>query len=121
MHYIIQLDKNENIEEVEIQEQSRFIKSIIDALQFPISWDPDVPLTMEKKLDLRKQFDKFSIHILDDMNGGLKIYANTELLAEWKKPFYILKEDINKKNVKKIYKEMNVSFWTSFEKGGNNT
>jgi hypothetical protein len=113
MHYIVQLDKNENIQEVELQEQSRFIKSIIDVLEFPISWNPDEPLTMETKISLRKQFDKFSIHILDDMNGGLKIYANSELLAEWKKPVYILKEDKNKN----IYKEMNVSFTTSFEKG----
>jgi hypothetical protein len=116
MNYIVQLDKNEDAQEVELQEQSRFIKSIIDALNFPISWNPDEHLTIEMKLSLRKQFDKFSIHILDDMNGGLKIYANSELLAEWKKPIYILKEDKNKR----IYKEMNVSFWTSFEKGGNN-
>jgi hypothetical protein len=116
MQYSILLDRNENTREVEIQEQARFVKSILEALQIPIEWNPEEPFSVESKIRFRKELDQFKINIIDDSNGGIKIYVETDLIAEWHKPLFKLKKDSSQIDPRKqIYLEMNVRFSSLFE------
>jgi hypothetical protein len=116
MRYTILLDKNENTKEVEAQEQSRFLKTIIESLDLPIAFDPDETLTVDSKIELRKSFDKYSINVINDLDGGLQIFVGQDLVGEWKKCKYKLKQDLTKPDPnKRLYFEMQVDFWNAFE------
>jgi hypothetical protein len=116
MQYTILLDKHENTKEVEKQEQARFIKTLFDSLEVPIEWDPDEALTIESKLKLRKSLETYNINIINDNDGGVKVFANRDLIGDWFKPHYVLKQDYSQINPnKKLYLEMHVNFWTIFE------
>lgn len=116
MQYTILLNKNEKTREIEAQEQARFIKSVLEALEVPIEWNPEEPLTIEKKIELRKAFATYNINIISDNDGGLKILANNERIGEWYKCGYKLKNDPKQEDrSKKLYLEMTVNFWTIFE------
>lgn len=104
MRYKILLDKNEDRQKVEAQEQSRFIKSVFEALNIPITWNVDEPLSVDQRISLRSELEKYSISIITD-DGELKIYINQKLTAEWQKPTYI-----HKIENRKIFIEMNVEF-----------
>jgi hypothetical protein len=116
MQYTILLDNRENTKAVESQEQARFIKTILESLQVPIEWNPDDILTVESKMKLRKSLEAYSINILNDTDGGLKIFANKDLIGDWYKPNYILKQDNKQIDPnKRLYMEMHINFWTVFE------
>jgi hypothetical protein len=120
MKYKILLDRNEDTHLAEIQEQARFIKTIFEALDIPIEYNPDEPLTVEGKITLKRQLDKYRMNIIDNLDGGIKIYVENEVVGEWHKCKYKLKEDTNQINrKKKFYIEMEVFFETIFE-GQNN-
>lgn len=116
MRYTILLDKNEKTKEVETQEQARFVKSILEALEVPIEWNPEEPFSVEEKLKLRKSLSSYNINIIGDTDGGLKIFVKDELIGEWYKCSYKLKQDYAQIDpAKKLYLEMIVNFWTTFE------
>jgi hypothetical protein len=116
MQYTILLDKNEKTREVEAQEQSRFIKAVMEALEVPVEWNCDEPLTVSKKIELKKVFAANKINVIDDMDGGIKVFVGNEIVAEWKKCAFKLKIDKTKIDPnKQLYLEMYVNFWTSFE------
>src|SRR5277367_5279809 len=117
MQYIILLSKNEKTKDVEAQEQARFVKSIFEALEVPIEWNPDEPHSIEDKMKLRKSLSTYGINIISDIEGGLKVFVNTDLIGEWYKCSYKLKQDPSQIDpAKKLYLEMTVNFWTTFEK-----
>jgi hypothetical protein len=116
MRYTILLDRNEKTKDIEAQEQSRFVKTVLEALEVPIDWNPDEPLTVQSKIELRKSFNTHKINVIDDMDGGLKVFHNNDLIGEWYKCSYKLKEDISQIDPKKrLYLEMNIHFWMIFE------
>ena len=116
MKYKILLNKDDKTKEIEAQEQARFIKSILEAIDIPIQWNPDEPLSINDKIKFRNSLHTYGIHIIDDMDGGLKIFAKDELVAEWTKAKYKLKEDPSNINPnKRLYLEMNIEFWSLFE------
>jgi hypothetical protein len=116
MQYNILLVKNEDKQEVEILEQSRFLKSLLEALEVPIIWNPEEPLSIDAKLKLRKSLNTYNINVIDDMDGGLKVFVDSDLIGEWYKCSYKLKEDLTQTDPrKKLYLEMSVNFWTIFE------
>lgn len=117
MRYTILLNKDEKTKEVETQEQARFLKAIFEALGVPIEWNTDEPLSIEERLRLRKLFEQYNINVISDSDGGLKVFANAELIGEWFKCSYKLKKDPAQMDPrKKLYLEMQVNFWTTFEK-----
>ena len=117
MRYTILLDKNENTKEIEAQEQARFVKTILEALEVPIDWDPDEPLSVDGKLKLRKSLATYNINIVSDIDGGLKVFVNNDVIGEWYKCSYKFKKDASQVDPhKKLYLEMSVNFWTIFEK-----
>lgn len=116
MRYTILLDKNEDTKEVEAQEQARFVKTILEALEVQIDWDPDEPLSVESKLKLRRSLATFNINVVGNIDGGLKVYVNNDMIGEWYKCSYKFKKDSSQVDPnKKLYLEMSVNFWTIFE------
>jgi hypothetical protein len=116
LNYNILLDRREDTRAIEIQEQNRFIKSVLEALGVQIEWTPDEPLSIEGKQNLRKEFSKFNIRTINDMDGGIKFFVGEDLIAEWYKVKYKLKQDLSKiDHREQLYLEMNVNFWTIFE------
>lgn len=117
MRYTILLNRNENKQEIEAQEQSRFVKTILEALEIPVLLNPDEPLSIIDKIKLRKSLETYNISIISDFNDGMKVFANNELIGEWYKISYKLKKDDKQLNLdKKVYLEATMSFWTAFEK-----
>ena len=116
MRYTIQISRNEDINLVEAQEQARFIKSILEALDIPFDWNTDEPLSISNRVILRNLLTKNNIKMVDDMNDGLKLYLKEERIAEWYKPTHKLVQDIKEPNRKKaLFVEVYVNFWTIFE------
>lgn len=116
MKYTILLSKNEDTKAVEGQEQSRFIKSVLEALDIPIEYDPDQLLSIADHQRLRQSFKEFNIHIIDDVDGGVRITIGDDLIAEWYKSTYKLKQDPSQRDPReRIYLEMSINFWSIFE------
>lgn len=116
MNYSILLDSTANTRHIEEQEKARFIRSILDCLDVNIQFDPEQPQTIEDKIALRAQLTKFKITVIEDLDGGMQIFANRDKIGEWKKPKYKLKENVAERDPrKKVYMEMQVELWSSFE------
>jgi len=116
MRYTILLNKNEKTRDIEAQEQARFVKSILEALEVPIEWNPEEPLSVDSKIGFRKALGVYNINIISDIDGGMKVYVHDDLIGEWYKCSYKLKKDSAQMNpTKKLYLEMTVNFWTIFE------
>lgn len=116
MQYTVLLSKTEKTKEIEQQEQDRFIKSILEALEVPIEFDPDIPQTIEQKRKFRQELRDFKLQIINDIDGGVKIFVGDDLIAEWYKSSYKLKQDLSQVNPNdKLYLEMQVNFWSMFE------
>jgi hypothetical protein len=116
MRYTILLDKNEDTKAIEAQEQARFVKTILEALEVPVDFNPDEPLTVESKLKFRKDLGVYNINVIGDIDSGLKVYVNNDMIGEWKKPKYVLKRDHNQIDPnKRLFLEMHIEFSTVFE------
>lgn len=116
MKYKVLLSRFEDTREFESQEQSRFINSIFEALELPINFDPDAPLTVEIRQEIRQKLKEFNIDIIDDMDKGIKIYIGDDIIAEWYKTIFKLKQDISQKDPQdRLYIEANINFWSVFE------
>ena len=59
MEYKILLDRNEKTSQIEAEEQTRFVISVIEALEIPFEWDSNEPFTIFDKVQLRKIFWSF--------------------------------------------------------------
>jgi hypothetical protein len=120
MHSTILLNSSENTHQVEREEQGRFVHSILSAFNVPLEdWEGE-ELTTEQHMKLRKILSAFKIEVISDMDGGIKIYCEGdkkyELIAEFKKPRYVLRKDAgnidpNKRN----YLEMILDTWSILE------
>jgi hypothetical protein len=119
------LADREDFRKIEIQEQQNFILSILFSLGLPKEeldncLVKDKILSVEDKIKLIKLCENFQISIIDDTDGGIKIYVrsdNTEVLvAEWYKSNFILRIDhsmINRN--KKLFVEIHTKWWSMFE------
>lgn len=117
MEYKVLLDKSENIREVEAEEQTRFVISIVEALEVPFEWNSNEPFTMFDKVRLRKVLGQYNVSVIDDMSGGVKVYLEREKIAEFFKPTYILKEDPSQIDPKKrLFIEMKCAFTSIYNK-----
>lgn len=115
MQYTILLDRHENSHKIIEQEQARFIKSVFEILELPIEFDIEKDLLTEDKIQFKKNLAQFKISIIDDMDSGLKIFVEKDLVAEWKKPTYILKKDHSKLDNDRLYLEMHINCSTIFD------
>jgi hypothetical protein len=127
MQQKVLLSRHEDIHKVCLEDRFRFTRSVLEALGLPIGevWKNDVP-TVEEKVLVRNMISNYQIFVSDMGDGVVKIYATETaengakpvhtLVAEWKAPSFILKED--KTNIdpdKRLYIEMTQDFWTIFD------
>ena len=111
----------EDIRKVESEEQYNFVQTILTKMQIPLDGcfpeSNDVQdFTPEYKIALRAVLNKFDVLVIDDRDGGIKIYVEEELVAEWKKCRYELREDLSTVDPRKrIYAVMYIDYWTMFE------
>lgn len=118
MKNIILLNSNENTKQVEEEEKTRFVRSILESIGLPLEdlWDEEGYLSVENKIKLRGILSAHDIQIIDDYDGELQIYAAHQLIGEWKKCEYVLKKDLAQLDPsKKLYLEMHVNYWSVFE------
>jgi len=119
MKSTILLNSGENTRIVEDEEKARFVYSILEIMQVPINdfWIPDQPLSVEGKAKLRNVLSLYNIDVIDEAGGDLDIYVDKQKIAGWKKCEYKLKRDLSQIDPKKqMFLEMQVDFWSVFEK-----
>lgn len=115
---IILLNSNENTRKIEDEEKSRFIKGILNSMSVPLEglWEDDIELSIENRIKLRNIFSNYNIKIIESPDGEVDIYVDNDLIAEWKKPRYVLKRDIVTRDPeKKLYLEMHISYNSVFD------
>jgi hypothetical protein len=111
----------EDARRVEADEKYNFIRGVLEVLEIPLEeCFPEEEgveyFTTDHKIKLRKALRKYDVHVKDDGDGGVKIYFEKEIIAEWKKPFFILKEDKSEVDKsKKLYIQIDLSYWTIFD------
>lgn len=112
MTYTVLLDFNSDKNAVESEEKSKFIRSILEALDIEVDfWPADEALNIEKKVKLRQVLNELGLIICENADGTLEVYFEQQLIGEWRKPFYVLKKDLGQIDPKKkLYLEMHVSF-----------
>lgn len=113
MTYTVLLDSNANKTAVESEEKAKFVRSILESLSIEVDFWPaeEAVLTIEKKIQLRQMLSELGLIILEQVDGTLEVYFEQKLIGEWRKPFYVLKTDLNQVDPrKKLYLEMHVSF-----------
>jgi hypothetical protein len=118
MESVILLNSNENTKQVEEEEKARFTYNVLETLGIPLddTWDENGELSIQGKIKLRSVLSMYNVQIIDDMGGGLQIYCDKQLIANWNKPSYILKKDYHQIDPrKKLFLEMKISAWSIFE------
>lgn len=77
--------------------------------------------TVQHKIELRHYMKQFDVTIVDDRDGGIKIFVEKERIAEWKKCVFALREDpkeVDPSN--RLYVEITADIWTIFDEGNAN-
>jgi hypothetical protein len=122
MRATILLDHTENTKQVEEEEKSRFLRSILEQCGVPIQevWADESPLTVEQKIKVRGILAVYNMQVIDDLDGHMAIYLSSEgkneKIAEWFKSTYKLKSDLSQLDRKKrLFLEMSVNCWSLFE------
>jgi hypothetical protein len=123
MQGTILLNYNENLKQVEQEEMHRFLHSVLDEMGVPVQeiWENPVLLTVEQKIKLRDLLYKYNVQVFEDLDGGLQVFVDNQLIAEWYKCTYKIKKDPLQRDPKKrFFLEMAVNYWTIFEQEQNN-
>ena len=103
MKGIILLNYNEDTRQVEDEEKARFLRDFLErcfdsspevAEQIATIWSIDGPLSAPQKVKLRNILTTYNISVIDDLDGNLKIFLENEPVAEWHKPSYKLKKEL---------------------------
>lgn len=129
MKWVVLCNKDD-IRKTESEEQLSFIRQNIEFALNDIDLEQDsLPAlescfpdndselyTVEQKINLRKVLGHFNISVLNDRDGGVKIYLDRQVFAEWRKPTFVLKEDssVLDRN-KKLYGEITFDAWSQFQ------
>lgn len=113
------LCNRDNFKAVEEEVKITFLRSVLDEMGIPLEniWPENkIDFLIEEKIELRTFLSKFDILILDDHDGGAKIYVDKELVANWKKPKYEMQVDHSEIDpTKKMYLKMSIDCWNIFE------
>lgn len=118
MKQVIFADLNDYKSIIE-EEQYLFVYSILSQLDLPLEEilpDSYTEFDRDHKIALRSLLEKFSLNIVDNRDGEIKIYHEKDILAIWKKPLYkrkIDRSEIDRK--KRIYIELTLETWSVFE------
>lgn len=73
-------------------------------------------LDVTQRMKLRKILFDYKIKVIDDKDGGIRIYVDEDKVGEWFKSTYKIKSDpANLEKRKRFYLEMKVQYWSIFE------
>lgn len=114
----ILLNYNENVRKVEEDERNRFLYCLLEQMGVPVGefWTIDDALSVAQKMKLRNVLTTYGIQVLDDHDGKLSVYVDSELVGEWDKCTYKLKKNIQELDPrKKMYLEMEIKYWSVFD------
>jgi hypothetical protein len=125
MKSILLLNYNSDIHQIEEEEKSAFIRSLLEKCfentpvidQIRAIYETDEPLSVSKKMQLRNILTTYNIMITDEYRDDeLRIYLDNEKIGGFKKPTYKIVQDLQATDPKsKIYIEMRLDFWSSFD------
>lgn len=114
----ILLNHDENVKQVEDEEKTRFLRSMLEQMGLPIQdfWTSDTSLNVDQRMKLRNILGTYGILVVDDLDGGMQVYVEGEKVAEWHKCTYKLKRDLRQLDPRKqFYMEMEIDCWSLFE------
>ncbi len=116
MKYFV-LANREDVREIESEEQYKFVKQTLLTMGLPVEGHlPDDGFDVQHKIKLRQELRKFNVAVVDDLDSGVKVYHENNLIAEWKKPYTELKIDNSiAQRTKQLYAKINFEFWSVFE------
>lgn len=78
--------------------------------------DEEDDITLEQKILLKNILNENKILVIDDRDGGIKIYVEKELIAEWIKPSFTLHQDLSQLDPKKkLYTCIHIKYWSVFD------
>lgn len=132
---MIRLSDRDKFRDVENEWQWEFVYYVLTNLGIPEDLiDECFPetldeITPEHKTSLRELLYQFDVSIIDDKDGGIKIYVAEPskedapptyiLVAEWKKCKFVFKEDLSEIDPNyRIYVEIHADVWTIFDDPG---
>jgi hypothetical protein len=116
MQSTILLNSSENTHQIELEEQGRFVYSILSAFGVPLDDWQGGELSNEQHIHLRSVLRSYQIEVINDLDGGVKIYCEGELIGEFHKPRYILRKDAKQVDpTKRLYLEMITNTWSILE------
>ena len=107
--------KRQDQMEIEAKEKANWVKSILTSIGLPTDdWSEN--LSMDDLRRIRAELKSLDIDILDDTAGGIEIYYQGELIAEFRKPNFILKENPREKDPRnRYYLEMHLNCRSVFD------
>ena len=121
---IILLNYGENTHQVEDEEKSRFIRDVLEQCfentatieHLHSIWENPGPLSVVKKIELRKLLTHHNILIIDN-EEHLNITLDNEKIGRFEKPTYKLLTDLKISDPRKrVYLEMTFNCWSIFDK-----
>ena len=97
---IARLADRDNFRKVEEEWQYEFVYYILSSIGIPedildgcFPEDGIDGFTVDHKIELRKYMKMFDVTIVDDRDGGIKIFVDKQLIADWKKCMFDLSKD----------------------------
>ncbi len=114
----ILLNHTENTKQVEEEEKTRFLRTLLEQMGVPIQefWGAETSLSVDQRIKLRGILATYGIQVIDDLDGNMQIYVEGERIAEWYKCAYKLKRDLRQIDPRKqLYLEMEINCWSLFE------
>ncbi len=111
MKATILLNYNENTKQVEEEEKTRYLRTLLEQIGVPIQefWSSEIQLSTEQKIKLRDILSQYNINVIDSLDGLFQIYVENKLIAEFLKPTYKLKRDLREIDPRKqLYLEMTI-------------
>lgn len=95
--------------ERELKEKSKWVRAILEKIGLSTSDWPEF-LPMEDIRRIRSELKELSIDIIDDSDNGIEIYFEEQLIAEWRRPRYVLRENPRERDPKyRYYLEMHLN------------
>jgi len=116
--YKVLLNKNDNIRKFEEEQRHLFLYQILVTAGVPVSeiWEEGAPLNISTKINLYQMLQSRGLHVLEEVDGTMTIWAGDEKIGEFYKCKYILKNDLSERNLKnRLYIEAEVQFWTNLD------
>jgi len=118
MQATILLNYNENTKQVEELEKTNFLYSVLEQMGVPLDevGMPSASLSIDQRIKLRELLGNYSIQVIDDNDGHMRIHMGEELVGEWNKCTYKIKRDLSQLDPRKqLYLEMYINCWSLFD------